>query len=398
MKKNIIKDAFLSIPIQGIRFDENIYTSIIDTLKKYDINVINKKEISNPPSDSEVIKLSPYKVHEHDINLLKLSQVFITEITTPSLGVGYEIAIAESIGLPIIYIYNSSIKHKVSLMILGSNYKNRSSIEYTDVKELKLSLSGIINDLKADNNKFNSNNIINHFKIKSKNYDTDVNWRQDEKMLSWFRNSLQSCNNCLDIGTGSGIVGAELKKNNSLVYGIDISTEMLKIGQKRLDLVIKGDVSSLPFLGNQFDGISLRQVLHYVDDKKSIKEAFRVLKTNGLLACAHVASPTKELYEWWNGLKSIVQPLRKRNYTQNELINLYVNSGFEVVNKKMYSLKRIDKWETFIINSNVNNARNEVENYLENTSEKIKKEIQLQVDSDTISYCQYWSLIICKKK
>lgn len=393
-----LKKAFLSIPIQGIRSKDGIYNSIIRIIISNDFEVINKDEILNPPSKDKVIQLNPNEVHKHDLDLLKNSQVFITEITNPSLGVGYEIAIAEHLELPIIYLYNSINKKEISLMILGSNYKNRVILDYKTESELEKKLIVALHQLQLNENKIKLNRVIDHFKNKAKHYDEAVNWRHDKKMLYWFRNSLKDCRKCLDIGTGTGLIGSELKKNGTFVIGVDISSKMLQIANKRLDFVVQADISNLPFLDNQFEGISLRQVLHYVEDvTKCVREAYRVLQVGGILSCAHVTSPTKEMKDWWQGLKTIVQPVRKRCFQIEDLCHIYRSVGFKIINTEIYRNNRVDEWDNFLINSDIKYPRKEVDSFFNNTSNKIKDIIKLRLEPTKISYIQDWSLIICKK-
>jgi len=50
---------------------------------------------------------------------LEETDVVVAEVTGPSLGVGYEIGIAETLGKPILCLYEETGK-KVSAMILGN--------------------------------------------------------------------------------------------------------------------------------------------------------------------------------------------------------------------------------------------------------------------------------------
>ena len=69
----------------------------------------------------------------------------VAEITTPSLGVGYELRFAEELGKPILCLYRLQAGRMVSAMIAGNN-KMRVK-EYKAVDELesifKVFLSGL---------------------------------------------------------------------------------------------------------------------------------------------------------------------------------------------------------------------------------------------------------------
>ncbi len=102
--------------IRGGRDDRETYSEIINHLKKYG-EVLTEhigKEILEEPSDQEI--------YQRDVSLIKESDIFIAEVSTPSLGVGYEIAKAEEFGKKILCFYKKSSENKrVSAMIMGDN-------------------------------------------------------------------------------------------------------------------------------------------------------------------------------------------------------------------------------------------------------------------------------------
>jgi hypothetical protein len=53
------------------------------------------------------------------MNWLRSSHLVIAEVTVPSLGVGYELGIAESLGLPILALHRLEEK-RVSAMVTGN--------------------------------------------------------------------------------------------------------------------------------------------------------------------------------------------------------------------------------------------------------------------------------------
>ena len=97
----------------------------------------------------------------------------------------------------------------------------------------------------------------------------------------------------LDIATGTAdfaIAAKELNPRN--IIGIDISEKMIEIGNKKLkrqnlDHLIRlkiADSQNLPFEDNYFDAITIGfGVRNFEEIKKSISEAYRVLKKDGIL-------------------------------------------------------------------------------------------------------------------
>jgi nucleoside 2-deoxyribosyltransferase len=60
------------------------------------------------------------EIQKQRINLLESCDVVIAEVTTPSLGVGYEIAKAEDINKPVLALYRPQPGRNLSAMIGGS--------------------------------------------------------------------------------------------------------------------------------------------------------------------------------------------------------------------------------------------------------------------------------------
>lgn len=107
----------------------------------------------------------------------------------------------------------------------------------------------------------------------------------------------------LDVATGTADVALETVKrlHPDKIIGIDISTEMLEIGRKKiskrgLDTVItlqEGDSENLPFADNTFDAITVAfGVRNFENLEKGLLEMRRVLKTNGKLVVLEFSKPS----------------------------------------------------------------------------------------------------------
>lgn len=84
----------------------------------------------------------------------------------------------------------------------------------------------------------------------------------------------------LDLGAGTGQIVSKLYGG---VYGCDISYNALKIAKKRSNhLFIRADGQKSPFKSKCFDIIILADIVEHVPQPKElIREAYRLLKTNG---------------------------------------------------------------------------------------------------------------------
>lgn len=72
------------------------------------------------------------------MNWVRESDVVVAEVSTPSLGVGYEIGQAESMGKKILCIYRNGSPKNLSAMIEGNN--RVKVLKYEELEGLKSAL------------------------------------------------------------------------------------------------------------------------------------------------------------------------------------------------------------------------------------------------------------------
>lgn len=127
----------------------------------------------------------------------------------------------------------------------------------------------------------------------------DTIWRK--KAIDELRNEQPKF--ILDVATGTADVALETVKrlHPDKIIGIDISTEMLEIGKKKikkrgLDTVIElleGDSENLPFADNTFDAITVAfGVRNFENLEKGLTEMRRVLKEDGKLVVLEFSKPS----------------------------------------------------------------------------------------------------------
>lgn len=157
----------------------------------------------------------------------------------------------------------------------------------------------------------------------------------------------------LDVGCAIGIHSKILAQRGAKIYGIDISREMIKIAKSR---VPKGnfrvaDMKKLPFDSNTFDLVFYGLSLHYVKNiTKVMKEAYRVLKKNGLLVISthnpcctgqkRIKSNGKKIsvvedyfgakMEQWDMIPGML--IKNHVFTIEKLFNPIIKAGFVVTN------------------------------------------------------------------
>ena len=106
--------------IRGGRNDAKIYEKIITYLGNIGqvlTEHVGYQDLGNM-GEKGGIDIAIYK---RDIKWLQSADVMIAEVSTPSLGVGYELGIAETLKKPILCLYRPSETNRLSAMVKGNN-------------------------------------------------------------------------------------------------------------------------------------------------------------------------------------------------------------------------------------------------------------------------------------
>ncbi len=120
--------------ISGGRGDVSLYNQIIVHLKSYG-EVLT--EFIGEPNLTALGQntLSDKFIHDRDIKWLLDCDVIVAEITTPSIGVGYEIGRALENGKKILALFRTIEGKRISAMIKGA--KGVSAKEYKNFEQIK---------------------------------------------------------------------------------------------------------------------------------------------------------------------------------------------------------------------------------------------------------------------
>jgi hypothetical protein len=102
--------------IRGANANKADYRLLVDKLKSYGKvlteHVAEVDERDESGGDEEIFI--------RDLEWLKTSNIMVAEVTSPSLGVGYEIGKAEEHGIPILCLFNKLEGKRLSAMINGN--------------------------------------------------------------------------------------------------------------------------------------------------------------------------------------------------------------------------------------------------------------------------------------
>ncbi len=127
--------------ISGGRGDQAIYLQIIQLLRAH--GTVLTEHFGDPNLTAAGESLTDRDIHDRDIEWLRQADVLVAEVTTPSLGVGYEIGRAVEWGKRVVCLYRPSDGRRLSGMIAGCDaitvYRYDDATELPSVLKTALS-------------------------------------------------------------------------------------------------------------------------------------------------------------------------------------------------------------------------------------------------------------------
>ncbi len=203
------------------------------------------------------------------------------------------------------------------------------------------------------------NAIKEQFKGRAEKFDDSASWIKDRGLLeSHYRLAKCSKNSkVLDLCCGTGIVGKKFFGKAGLICGIDISLEMLKYAQKRINYCINSKAELLPFKEKSFDIVICRQAFHFLDIEQVIKEMHRVIKPgSGKVIISQIVPFGEDDSDWVHQIHCKKQPLLKNFLREEDLKGLLKNAGFvDIVMSETCVEESIINWlkDTFFPESEI---------------------------------------------
>lgn len=111
-------NIYFACSITGGRDFEPVYQAIIAVLLA-DGHVVPTAHLADPGVKALEAIVSPNEVYERDVAWIRNCDALVAEVSTPSHGVGYEIAFALSIGKQVLCIYQDG--QPISKMLCGNS-------------------------------------------------------------------------------------------------------------------------------------------------------------------------------------------------------------------------------------------------------------------------------------
>jgi nucleoside 2-deoxyribosyltransferase len=125
--------VYFSCSITGGRAEQQIYKQIVDHLQELGWQVPTAHLAEKGVMDEEGV-MDARIVYRRDVKWVTESDVMVAEVSTPSHGVGYEIALADMHKKPILCCYQKG--KRVSKMILGNDNPDFQIYAYLEIGDL----------------------------------------------------------------------------------------------------------------------------------------------------------------------------------------------------------------------------------------------------------------------
>ena len=139
-------NIYFSCSITGGRKDEDEYGEIV----RYLISLgheVPTSHLANSEVRAEEAAIDPEEVYERDIAWVRDCDVLIAETSTPSHGVGYEIAEAVNTGKPVLCCHKKG--QKISKILSGNTSEKYQVIAYENMEMLLVEISQFLKEYGA---------------------------------------------------------------------------------------------------------------------------------------------------------------------------------------------------------------------------------------------------------
>lgn len=136
-------NIYFACSITGGRAFETVYQAITRALLE-DGHEVPTAHLADPGVKALEMIVSPRQVYERDVAWIQACDALIAEVSTPSHGVGYEVALALSLRKPVLCCYQDG--QPVSKMITGNSHPNLRVATYQNANEAVEAVRAFLTD------------------------------------------------------------------------------------------------------------------------------------------------------------------------------------------------------------------------------------------------------------
>ena len=126
---------YFAASIRGGRKDQNKYNELIRFISSK-VEVLTEHVGDSSLEQTGEQNLSDKEIYQRDLEWLESADAVIAEVTNPSLGVGYELGIAEKLGKPVLCLFDDGNHNRNLSAMISGNHKIMTFC-YTSLEQAK---------------------------------------------------------------------------------------------------------------------------------------------------------------------------------------------------------------------------------------------------------------------
>lgn len=136
---------YFAASIRGGRKDQNKYNELIGFLSsKVEVLTEHVGDLSLGQTGEQ--DFTDKEIYQRDLEWLESADAVIAEVTNPSLGVGYELGIAEKLGKPVLCLFDDA-DHNCNLSAMISGNHKITTFRYTSLDQAKEEIVSFIHSV-----------------------------------------------------------------------------------------------------------------------------------------------------------------------------------------------------------------------------------------------------------
>lgn len=131
---------YFAASIRGGREDAELYMRLVAALARR--GEVLTEHVAATGAEGE--PAPDREIHDRDLTWLRSADVVVAETTVPSLGVGYEIAVATGLGKPVLALFRPALRpaRRLSAMVAGD--PGVTVIEYRHPEEAEAAIASFL--------------------------------------------------------------------------------------------------------------------------------------------------------------------------------------------------------------------------------------------------------------
>ena len=136
---------YFAASIRGGRKDQNKYSELIGFLSsKVEVLTEHVGDLSLGQTGEQ--DFTDKEIYQRDLEWLESADAVIAEVTNPSLGVGYELGVAEKLGKPVLCLFDDSDHNRNLSAMISGNHKI-TTFHYTSLDQAKEEIVSFIHSV-----------------------------------------------------------------------------------------------------------------------------------------------------------------------------------------------------------------------------------------------------------